>query len=125
MTTVSLSSGGIQNLQFEGGSALGGQTYLLVGSASGTYPGVPYASVFFPLNVDGYFVATATRPTLPPLVGGLGVLSGAGSATAGFQLPRGLPAALVGLEFHHAVAVIDANQSFTHVSNPVAVRLVR
>ena len=122
--TASLSAGGLQDLRFEGGPALGGQLYMLLGSASGAYPGFSFAGLSFPLNVDDYLIGTATTPNHPLLVNPQGTLSGAGGAAAGFQLPPGLPSVLAGVELHHAVVVFDASLNFTHASNPVLVRLV-
>ena len=122
--TLPISSGGTQNLTFEGGTALGGQLYMLLGSFTGTFPGVTFNGLYFPLNVDSYFVDTATNPAHPLLVNPRGALTSGGVALAGCQLPAGLPPALAGLELHHALLVIDASLNLLHVSNPVAMRLV-
>jgi len=121
--TVSLATGGTQNLSLAAGPALAGHSYVLFGSASGTWPGFSLAGWSFPLNIDGYLMATLSNPTLPPLVNGLATLSGSGTASAGFRLPPGLPAALIGFEFHHAFATVHA-ANITSVSNPVNVRIV-
>ena len=45
--SISLSSGGAQNLAIDAGAAVGGDTYWVFGSATGTSPGVNFGGVSF------------------------------------------------------------------------------
>jgi len=118
---VSRSEGGVQTFALAAGPAFASQFYILLGSASGTAPGVPLGSVTLPLNPDAY--------TNLVLAGGgsfsgfLGFLDGNGSATAALIVPAGtLSPSLVGLSLRHAALVFDG-VGFTFASNPVAFEL--
>lgn len=122
--TLSLGSGGSQVLTLDAGPALGGLTYVLVGSLAGTSPGLVLDGTFtLPLNPDGYFDYTLLVPNPWPLAGNVGVLDGSGQGTASFTLPPGLNPALAGITASHAYVVIDATPAFVLVSNPSVLTL--
>lgn len=115
---VSRSEGGQQNFSLAAGAAFAGQIYLLLGSASGTSPGLDLGSVTLPLVVDAYTSFTLSGGA-PVLSGAAGLLDGAGSAGASLTLtPALLPPAQVGLTLHHAALVFNG-LVFTLASNPV------
>ena len=60
LDAVSLQSGGTQSLSLHGGLGQGGKTYLLLGSLSGTAPGIPVDAVVLPLNLDAYLQLTCS-----------------------------------------------------------------
>ncbi|MEM7204896.1 MAG: aryl-sulfate sulfotransferase [Planctomycetota bacterium] len=110
------------NVRFDlvAGTAQANKVYVMLGSASGTSPGLPVRGVTLPLVPDPYliFTANASAAGVPPF---LGTLDGAGNASATLFLPP-LPV-LAGLTLHHAYAVFDtATRQVTHVSNPVPLR---
>ncbi|QDU65878.1 hypothetical protein [Engelhardtia mirabilis] len=105
--SISVASGGRQDLFVDGGAASAGLIYLVLGSASGTSPGIPLGGFLLPLVADGYFQLTLSEPSSGPLAGTLGVLDGSGFATAGVQVPAGLSPALVGVQLSHAACVLD------------------
>ena len=85
---VSVAAGGAQELVLDAGASHGGELAWLVGSASGTTPGLPLApGVTLPLVVDGYLLLTLGSPNTPPLTGSLANLDGAGQGLASFALP--------------------------------------
>ena len=94
--------------------------YVVLGSASGTFPGCQFAGFTVPLNIDGYTATTAQGG--PPLISGIGVLSASGQAGAAFVLPP-LPVVFAGFEFQHAFIAVDGSNTLQHASNAVPVRL--
>jgi len=107
--TLSVSAGGQISFHIEAGTMRAGQTYFLVGSASGTSPGIFVGNgINLPLNVDPYLVYTAVNPNTAFLSQTLGTLDQEGASTAVLSLPAGgAPANLVGATFHHAYLVLD------------------
>ena len=126
---ISVSGGGVQTLSLFSESAFG--TYLLLGSASGTSPGVPLPSTvneILPLNYpDPYLEFTLANPNTHPLADSLGGFTyevGLGQrAEASFSLPPGGDPALVGLLVHHAF-MTPAPPSPLYASNAVPLQLV-
>jgi hypothetical protein len=123
---IPLSSGGAQAFSIDAGHLHAGEVYLLLGSTSGTLPGIPLGGgLELPLHVDAYFQSTLAYPNTPPLSGSLGVLSANGVASATFQLPAGSDPQLAGLTVHHAFVAIElAGPSITFASNAASVVLV-
>ncbi|MBI1380549.1 MAG: hypothetical protein GC161_05600 [Planctomycetaceae bacterium] len=120
----SIATGGTQELRLAAGAARAGDLYLLVGSLSGTTPGLPVDSFVLPLNFDFYSNLTLTTPNSGFLPGSLGFLDANGRASAAFTLPAAAPVAGP-LDIHHAFLTIDLSTfavSFT--SNAALVRLV-
>lgn len=76
--------------------------YLLLGSASGTVPGLLAGSVLIPLNHDGYFDLTIGAANVAPFSSTLGNFPASGFASAEIAVPAGLPPALIGLTLDHA-----------------------
>jgi hypothetical protein len=123
-SSVSLSAGGSQPLEIDAGHLHGGESYLVLGSASGTEPGFTLASgIHLPLNLDAYFVHTLRYPNSPPLLDSLGVLSPAGSAQLAFVVPPGSPPALAGLQLDHACVIFAPGLAVQLVTNAVPVLL--
>lgn len=106
-SSVSVSGGGAIDFDLVAGSANAGDFYVLLGSFSGTAPGLILDGNVLPLAVDAYFAYTLANPNAPPFAGSLGVLDGSGNASASFTLPAGSNGALVGIEAHHACVVLD------------------
>jgi hypothetical protein len=118
--SISLSNGGAQSLILDAGPANGLQLYWVLGSATGTSPGLPP----LPLNFDSYFLFTLQFPNTL-IQSSLSFTDAEGRATAGLGLPPGLDPGLAGVVLNHAFAVIDAVTLQTvHVSNATALALV-
>lgn len=120
VTTLSVSNPGTQTLSLDAGLPNATKSYWVLGSASGTSPGMTFANgTTMPLNFDAYTQFTVWMPNSSILQNSFGVLDGSGRATCLFNLPAGLPASVVGLTVNHAYALLPAD----YVSNPVAVTL--
>lgn len=98
------------------------QLYFLLGSASGTTPGIAIDGVLVPLNPDAYTFALLQAPNQPPFQGTLGVLDASGKAQAGITLPPGVATALVGLSVQHAFVVFSG--AVVAASNAVPLSIV-
>lgn len=122
-TLMTVSGGGQQSLRFKAGAEYGGDIYLLVGTTSGTSPGLSVGGVAIPLNYDAYTSFTVTSPNHAPLSGSLGVLSSSGTATSQFAIPPFTSQTLAGVSAYHVALSLDAN-GIGKVSNPVLVTLV-
>jgi len=105
-----------QNFTLNAGASNAGRPYIMLGSVSGTTPGLQIsANVHLPLNHDFYFDFLIANPNAPILPGSSGVLNGAGQASTFFALPAGLPASVVNATIHHAYVLIPT----TFASNAV------
>lgn len=124
-SAISLSAGGSQTLALDAGPSFAGAPYLLLGSFSGSEPGLPLGSVTLPLNVDAYLLVTLQHANQPPLSNSAGRLDAEGRATASFGLPPATDASLAGLLLHHAFGILgEGPEPLVAASNPVAVSLV-
>jgi hypothetical protein len=106
-TEISVAGGGSQTLQMDAGSTYANMLYLVVGTLSGTAPGIPVDGLILPLNIDPYLLHTAANPNSPPLFPSFSVLDASGQAQCTFTLPAAGNPAWVGAHFDHAFAVID------------------
>jgi hypothetical protein len=124
-TELSVGAGGTQAWSLDAGVAQAGRYYAVLGSASGTEPGIDLDGELLPLAVDAYTDFTLTNANQGPLQQSFGLLDGAGTASAAFVLPAGGDPGLVGLELHHAFPVLDlVGGSVTFASNAVPLRFV-
>jgi len=106
VASISVSAGGAQNFTLDAGTAFGGGLYLLLGSITGTSPGIPVGPFVVPLEPDVYFLLTASNPNFPPLSTSLGTLDSTGGGAAQFSLPPLSSPSLVGAEAFHAYVVL-------------------
>lgn len=112
-------------LQLDRPSSASGSLYLVLGSASGTGPGVPLApGVVLFLQPDAYTSLWLAGPTAPPFVNGLGLLDSAGDGRAGIVLPAGLNPALAGLLLRHAFVEFSGPGADLFASPTSSLRLV-
>ena len=108
--------GGTHTMTLQGGVGFAGSTYLVLGSVTGTSPGIPLGLFELPLFPDPYFFLTLRSPNQPPLVNSFGTLDAAGEAVVQFVLPPGL--GLAPLTVFHSFLTLDAViQDVTGVSN--------
>ncbi len=105
--SLSVAAGGAQSLALDAPPATAGLVYLVLGSVSGTSPGLVVDDALVPLVVDSYTVHTLGAPSTGPLFGSLGLLDANGDAFATFVQPAVPPPALVGLTAWHAAVVLD------------------
>lgn len=121
--TLSVSAGGSTTFELEAGEASFFGLYLLLGSLSGTSPGLVVDDELLALNPDAYFWSTLALPNTPPLSSSLGLLGPGGVATATFTLPPASNPALAGLSAHHAFLVFQGLEA-SLASNAVETQLV-
>ncbi|MEO0652917.1 MAG: hypothetical protein AAFZ65_19740, partial [Planctomycetota bacterium] len=122
---LSAQAGGSHDLNLFAGPEFAGALYAVLGSASGTAPGVPLGSVELPLVFDAYTATTLVLTNQPPFVETFGVLDALGGATAAIELPAGSNPNLAGLELDHAWVAIDfLTAAVTFASQPQGLALV-
>ncbi len=105
--TLSVELGGGQDLYLRAGAEHAGDVFVLLGSISGTSPGIVVDDVVVPLVADAYTLLLldgAGAGLVSPFVG---LLDAQGAADAAFTLPAGSNPALAGLVLHHAFVAID------------------
>jgi hypothetical protein len=125
VTEISRSGHGVQTLTLDAGSARAGQSYVMLGSLSGTTPGFERSGISVSLNPDLYMLVLLRHPDLSPVQPARGTLDVNGRATATFALERRWnAAAVVGRTFHHAYVLWDRDCRITFASNSVPVTIV-
>lgn len=123
-STISVAAGGAQSFDLSGGAAEAGQLAFLLGSLSGTGPGIDLGGGhLLPLVYDAYTALTLATPNAPPLSNSFGPLNADGHAEAQFSLPAGSAPSLAGLHLDHAWVALDAS-GVRFASNAVGVDLV-
>ncbi len=120
--SVSVATGGTLTLSLNAGPTQAGRPYWLLGSLSGTSPGLPIGGgLVLPLNFDAWLLYTIQIPNnATPYAQNRSTLDGLGRATAFLTVPSGLGSALVGLTVSHAY-VLEAPINYT--SNGVTMTL--
>ncbi len=120
---VSLSAGGSVRFTLDAGLSRKGRAYLLLGSMTGTSPGIPLPGkgLTLPLVLDSFTLLTALTGNSGTFRGFAGFLDGNGRASASLVIPPGT-SGLAGGKFFFAYTLLSP---FDFVSRPVAVRLVR
>ncbi|MGE3879543.1 MAG: CocE/NonD family hydrolase [Planctomycetota bacterium] len=120
----SISSGISQPMRIEAGGELAAAPFVLLMSASGTWPGLPLPNprlvgARLPLEFDAWTTLSSQLAGSPAFVGSIGFLDADGQADARFVLPP-LPllATLAGQRFHFAAGGVDAGLR-TWASNAV------
>ena len=124
LASLSISAGGTQQLTLDAGTSHGGDLFAVVGSITGTSPGIPFGGFVLPLNQDFYFDQTVLFPNSHPLTNSFSNLDLNGTAVTTVTVNAGeLPPIAIGITVHHAAVVLDATLQLTLVSNPVALTL--
>lgn len=121
---VSLNAGGTVNFFLDGGSASAGRVYLMLGSATGTSPGVPVDGLVLDLAYDAFTGYMLTHPNTPPYAGTFGLLDGTGTGSASLSVAPGTNPGLVGTTLYHAFAVLDAAGTVSLTSNATSLNLL-
>lgn len=118
--------GGAQDLLIRAGHPRAGDGYRVIGSLSGTSPGIalPGTPWVVPLNYDAYFFTLFFFNGAGVVTNASGVLDADGAADAAVHVPSGLPPTVIGATVHHAVVTLDSAQNPTAVTNAVAITLV-
>jgi hypothetical protein len=103
--SISLGSGGTQTLTLAPGPGWEDQWYWVLGSVSGTTPGIMLGTTQIPLNFDAYLNFTAFQPNQGPFVNTLGTLDGSAQATAQITIAAGTDPTLAGLHVDHCYII--------------------
>ncbi|MCB9891172.1 MAG: hypothetical protein H6832_11110 [Planctomycetes bacterium] len=114
---ISTANGGTQTMLLDAGSINASGFALVVGSLSGTKPGIALGSLTIPVNFDPYtsLLLNAPNTLVNPSVG---LLDAQGRMTSKFALPPASPAT-IGMTFNHAAVILDKTFStFKAVTNP-------
>jgi hypothetical protein len=107
---LSLSAGGTQSFTISGGLAHAGEFYWLIGSASGTAPGLVLDGQTLPLNVDAWMLTTLSFANSAILPNSLGLLDANGEASsAALVVPPASDPALAGITLNHAAALFSVS----------------
>ena len=123
--TISLSAGGTQVLTLDAGPACAGWFYLMLGTVTGTTPGIDFGNgLLLPLNYDPYFHITLFQPNIPSFGNFKGTLDASGRATVSLTVFAGLDPTLAGVTLHHAFLAAEVFGVSEFASNAVPVLLV-
>ena len=87
--TISVAGGGTQTFDIDGGADSAGDFYFVLGSLTGTAPGLPLGGVTIPLLPDAYTDLTLGSANTGPFANTFGNLDACGRASASFSLPAG------------------------------------
>lgn len=121
-TVIQASSGGVVNLTLDAGPSRALDVFVLLGSASGTQPGLadPVTGLVLQLNYDSYFAYLYSSSGAGILNPFFGFLDSSGRAVASLLVPP-LSASFVGLRLDHAYLTIDlfGTGAMSFSSNPV------
>jgi hypothetical protein len=123
-SALSLAGGGTQVLTLEAGTGAAGWFAWVLGSVTGTSPGLTLGGAHLPLNPDFWFGFTLTKPFAGVFGGFLAPLDANGTGTATFSLPAGLDPNLAGVVFHHAFVASAAFGDVDFASTPVRLELL-
>ncbi len=124
-STISIATGGRHDLTLDADPARAGQLYAVLGSLSGSVPGIALHGVPIPLNYDLYTQFTLDFLNSAPFFSTLGVLDAQGHAQAGLILPPAFPPAMAGMTLTHAAITFTlAPFQVRWASNPVPLQLV-
>lgn len=122
-TNMSASTGGLYTLTLDVGVTFANLPYLIGGSSTATFPGIPYGPYTIPLVWDSYTDFTLMFGNNGfPYSNFSSNLDVNGFATATITLPPGL-FALVGQTFHHGAVIHDGTGTLLRVTNPVPVTI--
>jgi hypothetical protein len=117
---ISVTDGATMQLQLQGPPGTAGDVYIVLGTASGTSPGLPSPVGALPINFDGYSIYTLQVP--PELQNFAGLLDLSARGVATIFLPPNTSPTLVGIQLHYAFLTIDLDTPgfpTTAVSNAV------
>jgi hypothetical protein len=119
---ISESTGGFSNLFLNAGIENSNRKYFVLGSVSGTEPGIPLPGgmAILPVNWDFFTNIVINLANTAIFDNFLGTLDGTGSAAATLNMPP-VPGA-AGITMYYAYAL---NNPWDFVSNPLAVEIVQ
>ena len=125
ISSVSIATGGAQKFTLDAGTQHGARFYWILGSLTGTSPGINLGGLHLPLNPDPWTDITIAWANTLWLTNTNGRLDPSGRAQAFFNVPKVTDTRVIGLVFHHAYVVYDASGNLYMASNPVPLKLVK
>ena len=122
---MSVTTGGYLDLLLNAGEEHVGKLYFVLGSLSGTSPGIDFGGgVVLPLNHDAYYDLTLQNANTPFFPGTLSTLEAPGGwGDAAIYGPPGMNPSFVGTHFHYAYLVLGPG-TVDMASNAVQLTLV-
>ncbi len=120
---VSVNEGGWQHFELNAGPENANRWYLILGSLSGTQPGIILGDFLIPLQYDFYTDFTLTMPNAGLIRDQLARLDEAGQATADFYLPPRVALDFIGMTMNHVYVVANESAGIAAVSEPVPLHL--
>jgi hypothetical protein len=125
VATLSAVTGGAVQLRIDAGIAAAGLTYVMLGTASGTTPGLPLPQGFvLPLNYDAITATLVQAISTPVFANAVGVLDASGRATTTFAVPPGVVTVLAGRTLHFAGVGVGPFQTYRFTTNATPVSIV-
>jgi hypothetical protein len=122
VASISAATGGTANFTLDPGPLYQFDDYRILGSISGTSPGITLHGVNVPVNFDPFMMITILDADSPALPGFSGTLDATGSATA--QIVTGpLPPSAVGLSMDFA-SFVKVGSAVRWASNPTHLDIV-
>ena len=123
---ISVVSGGTQTMTLFVPQDVEADIFWVLGSVSGTVPGLPAGAFVLPLNLDAYLLFTLNNPNSGLLSGSFGAPGPFGVSDCTFNVPAGANAGLIGTTVNHAYITLDLSPvlEVTHVSNAVTTTIV-
>lgn len=122
--SVQVASGGSQTFALTAGPNQGpGKFGLMVGSLSGTAPGLMLGDICVPLAPDAYTAFLLQAGSNGPISALIAPLGSDGTRTAVLSLPP-LPASVAGTTMNHAFLLIDPSLELLSASNAVDLQLL-
>lgn len=115
VSSFEVTKGGTQRMTIDAGSMHAGRIYFVIGSLSGSTPGIPLGSYTVPLVPDVWFSFSVANANTGYLQNTIGVLDSSGRGSATLALPP-MAAAMRGATFTHAAVLMDGTQ-FNYVTN--------
>lgn len=124
VSEIQIATGGVQTLFLDAGQPGAFGVYVILGSLSGTTPGIPFGGALVPLFPDAYTLFTLTNAQNPLFFAGfLGVLDQNGRAVAEVRVPPGMP--WVGpLDANYSFLLWGPGGTFLHPSNAASLRIL-
>ncbi len=121
-SSISAATGGTVKFTLDAGPLYGGVAYWILGSVTGTSPGMTFHGVHVPIDFDAFTLLTIVNAGTSSLPGFAGTLGASGDATASLVAPL-LPPALIGLPMDFAF-LVRTGGAVRWASDPTHVEIV-
>lgn len=105
--SVSASLGGTVEFNTQFGPSEAGSLSWILGSLTGSAPGVPTAAGVIPLAPDGYTLSILQSPITGPIPGSLGLLDPSGGRVIELTVPPNVIQTMPGVTAFHAAVTLD------------------